>query len=164
MAQHSARVAGKPEFDLIDPACVQRREVEVKALAVPHVERMPDGLGAMCVQIVPDNVHLFVRVRDCHAIHEGDQIVLGTPLAAFCPYLSGMHIERGNQRLGAVTNIFKLTTAQPSGRGRASRVLALNGLNASLLVDTEHHRVSGGLAVQFANPVDLLAKGRVRTV
>ena len=47
MAQHPARVAGKPEFDLIDPACVQRREVEVKALAVPHVERMPDGLGAM---------------------------------------------------------------------------------------------------------------------
>src|SRR5580700_9566233 len=59
MAQHPARVAGKPEFDLIDPACVQRREVQVKALAVPLVERMPDGLGAMRVQIVPDNVHLF---------------------------------------------------------------------------------------------------------
>ena len=95
MAQHPARVAGKPEFDLIDPACVQRREVQVKALAVPLVERMPDGLGAMRVQIVPDNVHLFVRVRGCHALHEGDQIVLGTPLAALCQYLSGMHIERG---------------------------------------------------------------------
>ena len=36
-------IAGKPQFDLIDPACVQRREVEVKSLAVPRVESLPNG-------------------------------------------------------------------------------------------------------------------------
>lgn len=164
VAQHPAGVAGKPEFDLIDPARVQWREVEVKPLAVSRVERLPDGLGAMRIEVIPDHMHRFARVRGCHAFHESDQIVLGAPLAALGEHLPGMHIERGNQRLGAVTNIFEFTTTQPSRRGRSSRVLALDGLNTSLLVDTGHHRVSRCLAVQLANPVDLLAKGRVWTV
>jgi hypothetical protein len=32
-------------------------------------------VGAMRVQVVPDDVHLFVWVRACHALHEGHQIV-----------------------------------------------------------------------------------------
>jgi len=109
-------------------------------------------------------MHLFARVRARHALHEGHQIVLRAPLAAAPKHLSGMNIERGNQRLGAVTDIFKLTTTQPSRPRRASRILALDGLNAGLLVDTQHDRVPGCAAVQFANHVDLLAKGWIRTV
>ncbi|MGF6383711.1 hypothetical protein OKW33_006699 [Paraburkholderia atlantica] len=45
-----------------------------------------------------------------------------------------------------------------------SNSLALDGLNASLLVDAEYHRVSRGLAVQLANHIDLLTKGGIRTV
>src|SRR5260370_18552713 len=74
-----------------------------------------------------------------------------------------MNIERGNQCLSAMADIFKLTTTQPSRPGRASRILALDGLNAGFLVDTQHDRVPGGAAIQFANHIDLLAKGRVRT-
>ena len=59
-------------------------------------------------------MHLFARVRVRHALHEGHQIVLRAPLAAAPQHLSGMNIERGNQRLGAMTDIFKLTTTQPS--------------------------------------------------
>lgn len=43
-------------------------------------------------------------------------------------------------------------------------MFALDGLNARLLVDTEHHRTSVRLAVQLADHVDLLAKLRVGTV
>src|SRR5476649_205762 len=63
-----------------------------------------------------------------------------------------------------MTDIFKLTTTQPSRPGRASRILALDGLNAGFLVNTQHYRVSGRAAIQFANHIDLLAKGRIRTV
>lgn len=84
---------------------------------MPCVERLPDDLGAMRVQVIPNHVHLFARVRDCHALHEGHQIVLGAPIAALGEHLPGMHIERGNQRLGAVTDIFEFTTTQPSWRG-----------------------------------------------
>jgi hypothetical protein len=90
------------------------------------------------------------RVRACHALHEGHQIVLHAPLGAAPKHLSGMNIERGNQRLGAATDIFKLTPTQPSRLGRASRILALDGLNAGLLVGTQHYRVSGCAAIQLA--------------
>lgn len=63
-----------------------------------RIQRLPDGLSAMRVQVVPNHVHLLARVRSNHALHEGYQIGLGTPLAALCQHLSGMHIQRGNQR------------------------------------------------------------------
>jgi hypothetical protein len=92
---------------------LERREVEVKPLAVPRVERLPDGLSAMRIEVIPNHVHLFARIRSSHALHEGDQIVLGTPIAALCQ--PGMHIERGNQRLGAMADIFEFaTTAFPA--------------------------------------------------
>jgi hypothetical protein len=136
----------------------------VKPLTVPRVECLPHGVCTMRIQIIPDDMHLFARVRACHALHEGHQVVLRAPLAAAPQHLSGMNIKRGNQRLGAVTDILKLTTTQTSRPGRASRILPLDGLNAGLLVDTQHYRVPGCAAIQFANHIDLLAKGRIRTV
>lgn len=91
MVLHPARVTGKPWFDLIGPVRVQRSEVEVKPRAVPRAIR---------VQIVPNQVHLFVRECERHALHEDDQIVLGAPLAAVCEHLSSMHIQRSNPLLG----------------------------------------------------------------
>src|SRR5471032_3540478 len=131
---------------------------------MPRVERLPHGVCTMRIQIIPDDMHSFARVRACHALHEGHQIVLRAPLATARKHLSGMNIERGNQRLGAMTDIFKLTTTQPSRSGRTSRMFALDGLNAGFLVDTQHYRVPGCTAIQFANHIDLLAKGRIRTV
>src|SRR5216684_7357170 len=88
---------------------------------MPRVELLPHGVCAMRIQIVPDDMHLFARVRVRHALHEGHQIVLRAPLAAAPQHLSGMNIERGNQRLGAMTDIFKLTTTQPSRPGLGAR-------------------------------------------
>src|SRR5471032_2703325 len=122
---------------------MQRGEVEVKPLTMPRVECLPHGLGAMRIQIIPDDMHLFARVRARHALHEGHQIVLRAPLAAAPKHLSGMNIERGNRRQGAMTDIFKLTTTQSPRPARGFRILALDGLNAGFLVDTEHYRVSG---------------------
>src|ERR1700722_19194985 len=131
---------------------------------MPRVERLPHGVCTMRIQIIPDDMYLFSRVRVRHALHESHQIVLRAPLTAAPQHLSSMNIERGNQRLSAMTDIFKLTTTQPSRPGRASRILALDGLNAGFLVDTQHYRVPGCAAIQFANHIDLLAKGRIRTV
>jgi hypothetical protein len=62
VAQHPERVAGKPQIDLIDPARVQRGEVEVKPLIVPRVERLPDGPRAMRVQVVPNDAKAASRL------------------------------------------------------------------------------------------------------
>jgi hypothetical protein len=47
VTQHTARIEPKPQFDLVHPARVQRREVEVKPPAMPRVERLPHGLCTM---------------------------------------------------------------------------------------------------------------------
>lgn len=92
---------------------MQRGEVEVKPFIIPLVECLPNGLSAMRIQVVANlRCTRLARVRSRHALHDGDQIVLGTPLAAVCQHLSGMHIKRGNQRLGAVADIFKLSCAR----------------------------------------------------
>ncbi|CAB3775276.1 hypothetical protein LMG29542_08658 [Paraburkholderia humisilvae] len=59
MAQHPARIAGNPQFDLIDPARMQRGEVRVKSLFVPRVERLPESLSTMRVEVVPYHTHLL---------------------------------------------------------------------------------------------------------
>ncbi len=109
-------------------------------------------------------MHLFARIRGRHAVHESHQVLLGAPVAATAQHLSGMHIQCRYQRLCAMTDIFKFTATQPSRCGGAPRMLALYGLNAGLLVDAQHDRILRRLAVQPANHVDLLAKGRIRTV
>ena len=118
----------------------------------------------MRVQVVPNDVYLFVRDRERHALHEGDQVNLGAPVAAFCQRLAAVDIQCGDQRLSAMADVFEFTTTQPARRRRASRMLALNGLNSRLLINAEHHCVSGRLAVQLADHIDLFAKGRIRTV
>lgn len=66
MAQHPVCIAGKPQFDLIDQARVQRGEVEMKPLIVPRIELLPDSLSAMRLEVVPNHKHLLARVRERH--------------------------------------------------------------------------------------------------
>ena len=138
--------------------------MEMKPSLVPRIECLPHGLGAMRVQIIPDHVHLLARIGGCHTVHESHQVVLGAPVAAASQYPSGMNIQRGNQRLGTVTDIFKFPAAQPSGCRGTPWMLALDGLDAGLLVNTQYHRILRRLAVQLADHIDLLAKRRIRTM
>lgn len=57
-------------------------KVKVKGFAVPRIECLPDGLCTMRIQVVPDDVHFFVRIGAGHTLHEFNQIVLGPPFAA----------------------------------------------------------------------------------
>jgi hypothetical protein len=47
VSQHAARVDGKQQLDLIDPAGVQGREVKDEAPPVPGVEVLPRDVGAV---------------------------------------------------------------------------------------------------------------------
>jgi hypothetical protein len=82
----------KPDIDLIDPACMHRHEVKVKAFSVLGIECLPDGLRTMGIQVIPDDMHLFIRIGARHNLHESDQIVLSPPLAALCYNLPGVPV------------------------------------------------------------------------
>src|SRR6516225_9172901 len=53
VAQDTARVDAKQQFDLVDPTGVQGREVKDEAPPVPGVEVVPHRLRAVRVQVVP---------------------------------------------------------------------------------------------------------------
>src|SRR5260370_38098992 len=92
---------------------------------MPRVECLPHGVCAMRIQIVPDDMHLFARVRVRHALHEVHQIVLRAPLAAAPQHMSSMNIDHGNQSLCAMTDIFKLKSTLPTRPGHAYRILKI---------------------------------------
>ena len=104
----------------------------------------------------------FGYARDL--FHKGHQVVLRAPIAAAAQHAARMHVQRRDQRLRAVAEVLELAPACAPGARRAVRVLALDGLDAGLLVDAQHHRVLGRGAVQLADRVDLLAKLRLRAV
>ena len=62
MAQDAASVDAEEQLDLVDPAGVNRGEVEDELVIVSGVEIIPHGLRAVGVQVVPHTVHLPLGV------------------------------------------------------------------------------------------------------
>ena len=72
--------------------------------------------------------------------------------------------EGGDEGLRAVTDIFEFAPTRTPRRWGAIRVLALNRLDSSFLINRQHDRIFGRMAVQGADFIDLLSKLRVGAV
>lgn len=72
VAQHAALQNREPDFDLVDPRSVKRREHEVEAPAVPKIESRPALRLPLLVdvEVVPDNVDLRVGVSGSDILKE----------------------------------------------------------------------------------------------
>lgn len=95
---------------------------------------------------------------------ESHQLILRAPIRAAAEHSARMHVQRGRQRLHAVPDAFELPAPCPAQLRRAVGVPCDDGLDARLLIDAQHHRALGRLAVQLADGVDLLPRLRVRAV
>jgi hypothetical protein len=84
VSQGAARVDGEQQLDLIDPACVQWREVKDKPPIVPGIELIPDGLRTVGAQAIPHDVHPALGVGLRHLLHEGHEVSLGGPCEHWC--------------------------------------------------------------------------------
>lgn len=127
------------------------------------VEILPFG-GPVGVQVIPDHMDDLVRIFLGDCFHEVEQIGLGAPVPALRKDFSGMHIQRGNQRLGAVPLVFELLAADFSRPGWAVQVFSFKRLNPRLFINGEDHRPLGRPPIEIANDIDLFPESRVWTV
>jgi len=92
VVEYAARQEAEPALDLVHPGRMQRREVEVEALAGGVVEVRP-ARAAMDDEIVPDDGDTARGVGGGDLLHEGEQIGRGAPRAAAPEHVAGMDIR-----------------------------------------------------------------------
>ena len=135
-----------------------------EALTMSSIKALPDAIGAVRVQVVPNHVDGAIWISPGDFLHERHQVGLSAAVGTACKHVPGMHVQRSGQCLCAVANVLKLLPAQARRARSSIAMFALDGLNACLLVDAQHHRALGRTTVQRANGVDLLPKLRIWAV
>src|SRR5690606_21612063 len=164
MLEATAMKNREEEFNLIHPRCMQRSVHKLEAVIVSLVEASA-ALGrtiVMDVEVVPDHYDsLGVRVSLGYVIHERHQVFCGPSWPTGCRDISGTDIERRQQRLSAMTNVFAFVTAGPSGNRTPCFMFALSGLHSRLFIDAEDNRIIGRIEVPRNHGIDSLPKLRV---
>src|SRR5438105_4254738 len=76
-------------------------------------------------------------------------------------HLSGLHVERGEERRGAVANVVMRVTLDLAGTERKRGLRPIERLDLGLLVDAQDHGVLGWIEVEAGDVADLLDEERV---
>ena len=90
----------EPDFNLIEPRSVSRREVKMDVFVFGQP---PVPFGLMRVQIVENHVNFPVAVVSYHLIHELEELTPSSPLVVTGLDLTGDHIQGCEQRRGPVS-------------------------------------------------------------
>lgn len=142
------------QLDLVDPARMRRRVV-----------RMPSGvrgeprtrvLRAVTGSVVEHEVDLQHRVDSRVDLVEERAEVDGVVLAGdrLGEDLAAMHVERGEDAGGAVTDVHELSARQLAGAGGLVAVAAFLGLDRGLLIHREHQRPLRRVEIEAAHVAD----------
>src|SRR5690606_29093894 len=140
------------QLDLVDPRGMQRRIHELKLSAVTSVEPTPalTGTVQVNVQVVPDHDDApGFPVLPGHLIHQRFQVSGSSPVAALGRYPAVGDVQRGQQRLRSMANVFVFVAAEPSGYGAAGFMFSFLGLNAGLFIDAQDDSVAGRVKVEL---------------
>ncbi len=82
---------GEPEFDLIEPRGVGRREVELNARV--RLEKRFDSLGFVRREVVADDVNfLLERIRPHHLLQKADKFLAGVMRGRLALDLAGLGV------------------------------------------------------------------------
>src|SRR5271170_451349 len=123
------------------------------------------GLGEVDVEVVADDIPPCIGCGAAQQIvEESGEILLGPGVADHCADLASGDIKTGDQGLSAVAAIFELASLDFARLHRQSRRGALQGLNASHLVDRYRAMSVVGTGRGLINLADVGAfgvKGRI---
>src|SRR5271169_5497793 len=123
------------------------------------------GLGEVDVEVVADDIPPCIGCGAAQQIvEESGEILLGPGVADHCADLASGDIKTGDQGLSAVAAIFELASLDFARLHRQSRRGALQGLNASHLVDRYRAMSVVGTGRGLVNLTDVGAfgvKGRI---
>lgn len=141
---------GEPEFHLVEPGRIGRREMHADGGMVAQ-ERL-HLLGFMRREIVEDHMHLLpARLMGHEFGQERDELGRGMPLRGASQHRATAGLERRIEREGAVTGIFKAMPLDPAGRQGQHRIQPIQRLDCGLLIDTEDHRMLRRVQIQPNN-------------
>ena len=87
-----------------------------------------------------------------------EKLLMAMASVAFADHLAVRHVQRGEQRGGAVADIVMGVAFGVSQSQRQHRLSAIQGLNLALLVDAQHHRIVGRIQIQCRDVSHLLNK------
>ena len=138
---------GEPALHEVQPRPIRRREVDVKARALR--EPMSNHRGLMRPVVVHDQMGVEVpRHGSIDRVKELPELGRTMPLMKLRDEFTGLHVERGKQRGGAMPSVVVRATLDLAGAHRQHRLRAIQGLNLRLLIDTKHHGMRRWLHVQ----------------
>ena len=149
----------EPDFDLVQPRGVGRREVKMDVL----VARPPAIVfRLMGVQIVQDDVQLAAGMRGDEAVHEVEELdPAATPVVAGLDQTGG-DIQRRKQRRRAVALVGVAETGQRLAIGQPEPSLsAFQSLDVGLFIDRQHHRILRRLQIEPDNVGDVVQAGGI---
>jgi hypothetical protein len=112
-------------------------------------------------QVVDHHVQLAARIGTGDLAQEGQELLMAVPLGAGLGDLAGGHLQRGEQRGGAVPDVVRAGGLRMPGPHRQRRGGPLQGLDLGLLVDAKHHRLRRRMQIQPDDVADLGLQLRV---
>jgi hypothetical protein len=131
---------------------------------VPRVTDKPAGhlrhlMGAV---VVHDDVHLS-RGRELriNAFEKFQELLVPMPPVTMADDLARRHVQRGKQRRRAVPNVIVRLTSRDPRAHRQERSGAIQRLDLTLFIETEHQRMVGRIQIQPDDVAHFLDKLRV---
>jgi hypothetical protein len=119
---------GEPDFDLVQPRGVGRREVQVDVAM--SIQELLHSASLVRREVVEDHVDLSPSgLRSDQLREEGDELIAGVALNGLAVDLSAERVERGVERQGAVTVVLEpmsLETSRTEGQDRIEAVQRLD--------------------------------------
>ena len=158
--ERAAAQDAKPTFDLIEPAGMRWREVEMDG-------RMPGEpaivFGLVRVEVVQHHMELPAGMGGDHRVHEGEKLPPAPAVGVLGHrHLTGQHVERRKEGRGPVPFVLVADASNGGAVGEAQVPLSpLEGLDVRLLIDGEHHGVVGRVQIQADNVGGLGGKLRI---
>jgi len=151
---------GEEAFDGVEPRARGRREVEAPA-------RMAGEPGADLVLlvrrvVVEDHVDGLVRRHFAFdAVEEADELLMAVALHVLADDRAVEHVERGEQRRGAVAFVIMRHGAGAALLHRQAGLGTIERLDLALLIHREHHGMGRRIDIKAHDSGELLGEGRV---
>ncbi len=149
---------GEESLDGVEPRARGRGEVEDK----PRVSGEPFSDLRVFVGgvVVEDDVnHLAGWHLGFDGIEEANELLMAVALHAAAGDPSLQHVERGEQRGGAVTLVIMGHGASPAALHRQAGLGAVKRLDLAFLVDRENHGVGRRIDVEANDVLELGGEG-----
>ena len=150
----------EPDFDLVEPRRIGRRVMNAHLRMTS--QKIADRFGFMRTQVITDDVNdLLWSLTGDEIFQKRDELRTGVAGAGLADYLTAPGIKGCIERERSMAVVFKAVAFGPTGRKRQNRIQAIQRLDGTLFVDTEHCGVERRLEVQADDIGRLLFKLRV---